>query len=151
MNSIPSTSCKPGFICKKSGKPCSQTSRDGNGRALTVILQVGHCQTLGGAIGTYDVHGTHKDELNCNLFLQSLVVFGSPFESHLPLLLFFPIFLYPFPRSVGVFCRLVPGCLHGIVLYSSGKTSLHCSNQQFQNLRGLNNRGVSLAHSSCSL
>lgn len=65
-----------------------------------------HCKTLGGAIGTYDVNGTHQDKRNCNLFLPVGLVLGPPFESHPPSLLFFSIFLHPFLRLAGGFADL---------------------------------------------
>lgn len=68
-----------------------------------------------------------------------------------PLTFIFSHLSLSIPEASWGVCRFALGCLHGIVSDSSGQAGLRGSNQQFQNLRGLNKKGISLAHSSCPI
>lgn len=146
MNSITSAACKYGLICKISREPDSQTSRTRNDKATANDL----------AVALQDSRGSHSHMLWCQWCPLGLIKLQSSesksswttFWVTSSLAFIFSILLHPFLRPVEGFYVFVLGCWHYIVLYSSGWARLCGTNQPPQNLRGVNNKGLFLSHSS---
>lgn len=102
MNSIPSTSCRSGLVCKRHGEPCSQTSRASNGQGCWIALAGWELQNSRGShwhiwckwhpLGWIQLQSFSPESCSswATFWIISLLTFISPF------------FLYSFPRPAGV-------------------------------------------------